>query len=110
MSTSHIDSIAANLTAAIHLAYFVFVVGGMAAIVRPSAREGRLVRNPWFRLLHVAAIYAVLVEEFTGLPCLLNVLVLLDHMREGPRGRCAAPVCCRQSGQRGRRVSNTAWR
>ena len=68
--------IAANLIALIHLAYFVFIVGGMAAIVF-GPRWGiawAWVRNPWFRMAHLLAIYVVLVEDVTGFPCPLNVL------------------------------------
>jgi hypothetical protein len=66
--------IAANLIAVAHLAYFLFIVGGMVAIVLALRRDVSWVRNPWFRILHVAAIYVVLAEEVTGLPCPLNVL------------------------------------
>lgn len=70
---SVLADIAANVIAVAHLAYFVFIVGGMVAIV--LLRRGvSWVRNPWFRVFHVAAIYVVLVEEATGLPCPLNVL------------------------------------
>ena len=63
---------AANLIAAIHIAYFLFIVGGMLAIV--SRRPPNLVRNVWFRIAHIAAIAIVLFEEATGLPCPLSVL------------------------------------
>lgn len=66
--------IAANLIAVVHIAYFLFIVGGMAAIVIGARGGVGWIRNPWFRLAHVVAIYIVLVEEATGLPCPLNVL------------------------------------
>jgi hypothetical protein len=66
--------IAANVIAVIHIAYFVFVVGGVAAIVVGSLRGVTWVRNPWFRIGHIAAIYVVLIEDVTGIPCPLNVL------------------------------------
>ena len=65
---------AANLIAVVHIAYFIFIVGGMGAIVLSLRRPIPWVRNPWFRLVHAAAIYIVLFEEITGLPCPLNVL------------------------------------
>jgi hypothetical protein len=71
---SVLADITANVIAVAHLAYFVFIVGGMVAIVLALRRDVRGVRNPWFRVFHVAAIYVVLVEEATGLPCPLNVL------------------------------------
>ena len=66
--------IAANLIAVVHLVYFVFIVGGVVAIVLGPARGVAWVRNPWFRIGHIVAIYMVLVEEVTGFPCPLNVL------------------------------------
>jgi hypothetical protein len=66
--------LAANALAVVHLAYFVFVVGGVVAIVVGSRRGVTWVRNPWFRIAHIAAIYVVLVEDVTGFPCPLNVL------------------------------------
>ena len=66
--------IAANVIAVAHLAYFGFIVGGMVAVVLAVRQDVSWVRNPWFRIAHVAAIYVVLVEEATGLPCPLNVL------------------------------------
>jgi hypothetical protein len=63
---------AANLIAVIHIAFFLFVLGGMMAILR--RQPSGLVRNIWFRVAHAAAIYIVLFEEATGLPCPLNVL------------------------------------
>jgi hypothetical protein len=67
---------AANLLAVVHIAYFLFIVGGVVAIVATAVGVSGLtwVRNPWFRIAHVGSIYIVLVEEITGWPCPLNVL------------------------------------
>ena len=67
-------NLAANLVAVVHIAYFLFIVGGMVAIVASLRRHMPWVRNPWFRIAHIAAIYIVLFEEVTGFPCPLNVL------------------------------------
>lgn len=64
----------ANLVATIHIGYFVFVLGGTIAIVAGSGNDWRWVRNRWFRLGHAAAIFVVLLEEVTGIPCALNLL------------------------------------
>jgi hypothetical protein len=65
---------AANLIAVVHIGYFVFVVGGMVAILVGSRRDIGWVHNLWFRIAHITVIYVVLVEEANGLPCPLNVL------------------------------------
>lgn len=69
-----VANLAANLVAVVHIAYFLFIVGGMVAIVGSLRRHIPWVRNPWFRIAHIAAIYIVLFEEATGFPCPLNVL------------------------------------
>ena len=67
-------NLAANLVAVVHIAYFLFIVGGMVAIVASVRRHIPWARNPWFRIAHIGAIYVVLFEEVTGFPCPLNVL------------------------------------
>lgn len=66
--------IAANAIALVHLAYVVFILGGIVAIVIGPPRGVVWVRNRWFRIGHVAAIYVVLLEDVVGFPCPLNVL------------------------------------
>ncbi len=63
----------ANLVAIVHLAYFAFVVLGFAGIVTGAFRHWKWVRNSWFRILHLLAIYIVLAEDVIGLVCPLNV-------------------------------------
>ena len=72
--TGAFANLAANLVAVVHIAYFLFIVGGMVAIVASLRRHIPWARNPWFRIAHIAAIYIVLFEELTGFPCPLNVL------------------------------------
>ena len=74
MNTSTVMNVAANVVAVLHLVFVVFIVGEMIVILTPSARETRFVRDRSLRLLHVIAIYIVLVEEATGWSCPLNVL------------------------------------
>jgi hypothetical protein len=61
----------ANLVTIVHLAYFVFVVGGFIAIV---ARRSSWVFNPWFRILHLLSVFVVLAEDLIGFNCPLNIL------------------------------------
>ena len=66
--------LAANLIALLHLAYFLFIVLGTVAIVVGPTRGWTWVRNLPFRLLHIAAVYVVLIEDTLGIPCPLNVM------------------------------------
>ena len=65
--------LAANLIAGVHIAYFLFIVAGFVVFLPGIHGRERWIRNAWFRLGHVAAIYIVLFEEVTGLPCILNL-------------------------------------
>lgn len=65
---------AANLVAVVHIGYFLFILGGLIAILVGTKKNYRWVRNPWFRITHFAAVYLVLFEEVTGLPCILNLI------------------------------------
>ena len=65
---------AANLVAVVHIGYFLFILGGLIAILVGTKKNYRWVRNPWFRITHFVAVYIVLFEEVTGLPCILNLM------------------------------------
>jgi hypothetical protein len=64
----------ANIVTVVHLAYFVFVVGGFVGIVIGARRRWRWTLNPWFRIVHLLSVFVVLAENVTGLNCPLNVL------------------------------------
>jgi len=65
----------ANFVTVVHLAYFVFVVGGFVSIIVGAARRsGGWIVNPWFRIVHLLSVWVVLVEDVIGVNCPLNVL------------------------------------
>jgi len=64
----------ANLVAALHIGYFVFVVGGFLAILASARRRSGWVFNPWFRIVHLCAVLFVLAEDVFRFPCPLNLL------------------------------------
>ncbi|HET8608426.1 MAG TPA: DUF2784 domain-containing protein [Burkholderiales bacterium] len=63
----------ADVVLAVHFLFVLFVVGGLALIWIGVALKWRWVRNPWFRLAHLAAIVFVAAETLLGLPCPLTV-------------------------------------
>ena len=69
-----IMSALANAVTIVHLAYFVFVVGGFFAIVIGAPLRWKWVSNPWFRIAHLLAVFIVLVEDVFAVNCPLNVL------------------------------------
>ena len=64
----------ANLVALVHIGYFLFIVLGTVAIIIGPRLGWMWIRNVWFRLLHLAAVYIVLIEDVFHIPCILNVL------------------------------------
>jgi hypothetical protein len=62
----------ADMIAATHIAYFVYVVGGSAVILAGFLQRWQWVRNPWFRLSHLVAVYIVVFENVFNVACPLN--------------------------------------
>ena len=65
-------SLLANLIVVIHIAYVVYVVGGLVAILIGALRGRKWILNPWFRVTHLLAILIVVVEIFLKLNCPLT--------------------------------------
>jgi hypothetical protein len=63
----------ADLIVAVHVAYVSYVVVGQLAIVVGLLRRWEWVRNPWFRLTHLAAIAIVALEAIFDIECPLTV-------------------------------------
>src|SRR5687768_1390366 len=63
----------ADLILAVHFAFVLFVVGGLALIWIGAGARWRWVRNPWFRGCHFAAICIVTAEAVLGIMCPLTV-------------------------------------
>ncbi len=64
----------ANLVAALHLAYFLFVAGGFAGVLIGAHQHWAWIYNPWFRIAHLCAVLIVPAEDMLHFPCALNVL------------------------------------
>jgi Protein of Unknown function (DUF2784) len=63
----------ADLVVALHLAYVSYVIVGQAAILLGWALKWNWIRNPWFRLSHLAAIVIVATEALLHISCPLTV-------------------------------------
>lgn len=64
--------IAADALLVAHFLIAAFVTGGLLLIWLGAALGWRWVRNPWFRLLHLAAIVVVALEALLGVVCPLT--------------------------------------
>ncbi len=63
---------AADLLLALHFSFVVFVVAGLVLILVGAARHWGWVRNPYFRLVHLAAIAVVVLQAWLGRICPLT--------------------------------------
>ena len=64
----------ADLVLLVHALFVTFVVGGLALIWIGALRDWSIVRNVYFRILHLTAILFVSAEALIGVACPLTVL------------------------------------
>jgi hypothetical protein len=64
--------LAANVILVLHFTFATFVVFGLALIWLGKALRWGWVRNPWFRIAHLAAIGIVILESWFGMICPLT--------------------------------------
>jgi hypothetical protein len=67
------QALIADLLAAIHFGWVIFIVFGLFVIILGSALRWRFIRNFWFRAIHLAMILVVVFEEIFGIPCPLTI-------------------------------------
>jgi hypothetical protein len=74
----------ANIVVVIHICYFLFVVCGIIGILAGS----NWIRNIWIRLLHIAAVWIVVLEDIFHFECPLNTVEwnLRPVVTENPSG------------------------
>ena len=66
-------SLLADGVLVLHLVLIVFVIGGLLLTIIGYCRQWCWVRNPWFRLAHLALIAIVVVQSWLGASCPLTV-------------------------------------
>ena len=64
----------ANLVLSLHVAIVAFIVVGLVLVIVGNLRAWRWVNALWFRLVHLAAIAAVVAEAWLGVVCPLTSL------------------------------------
>ncbi len=74
MDRSALLRLLADLVLVTHVAFVGFVIVGLLLIVCGGVLKWGWVRNPWFRLLHLAAIGLVVGQAWLGLICPLTTL------------------------------------
>jgi hypothetical protein len=66
-----------------HVLFVVFVVFGMALILAGGFLKWAWVRNPWFRVVHLAAIGVVVLQSWAGVICPLTTWEMALRERAG---------------------------
>lgn len=79
----------ADLVLVVHTAFIAFVVVGLVLVWVGWIREWRYVRNPWFRLAHLAAIGVVAAQALFGVICPLTIWEDQLRLLAGGEGRYA---------------------
>ena len=67
----------------LHAVFVAFVVMGLLLVLVGGWRGWHWVRNPWFRVAHLAAIGVVVVQVWLGVLCPLTVLEMALRERAG---------------------------
>ena len=75
--------LAADLILFVHVAFVVFVVVGLLVIFIGNAMRWGAVRNPWFRVAHLAAIGVVVLQAWLGRVCPLTTWEMTLRARAG---------------------------
>ena len=75
--------IAADIVLVLHALFVLFVVAGLALTLAGGLLGWRWVRDPWFRLAHLAAIGVVVVQSWLGILCPLTSLEMALRARAG---------------------------
>ena len=74
---------AADVLLFIHVLFVIFIVFGLVLILAGGALSWRWVRNPWFRLLHLAATVVVAVQSWFGVICPLTAWEMALRSKAG---------------------------
>lgn len=73
MESSTLYRLAADSVLVVHAMFVAFVVLGLTCILAGKLLSWSWVRNPWFRLAHLAAITIVVLQSWFGALCPLTL-------------------------------------
>ena len=75
--------LAADMLLFVHVAFVAFVVLGLLVIFIGNFLQWNVVRNPWFRVAHLAAIGIVVLQAWLGRICPLTTWEMALRARAG---------------------------
>lgn len=73
----------ADVVLALHFGIVAFVIGALVLIVAGNLRSWPWVNAPWFRLVHLAFIAAVVAESWFGITCPITSLEMWLRAKAG---------------------------
>lgn len=83
MASEFLYLLAADLLLFLHVSFVVFVIVGLLLILIGKVRAWSWVRNPWFRVAHLAAIGVVALQSWLGIICPLTHWEMALRARAG---------------------------
>jgi len=83
LKSGYLFVLAADALLFAHVLFVAFVVVGLVLILIGKLRAWAWVRNPWFRIAHLAAIGVVTVQSWFGVVCPLTTWEMLLRERAG---------------------------
>jgi hypothetical protein len=83
MESSVLYVLAADALLATHVLFVLFVVLGLVLVLVGKFSGWSWVRNPWFRLAHLAAIAVVVLQSWAGVVCPLTTWEMALRERAG---------------------------
>ena len=83
MDSSTLLLLAADTILILHVLFVAFVVIGLVLIFVGKARAWSWIRNPWFRLVHLAVIGVVVIQSWFGVICPLTTIEMALRSRAG---------------------------
>jgi hypothetical protein len=83
MDNSATSRVIADIVLITHVAFVAFVICGLLLILYGGFRRWAWIRNPWFRVAHLAAIGVVVAQAWLGVICPLTTLEMSLRERAG---------------------------
>ncbi|MGB5721348.1 MAG: DUF2784 domain-containing protein [Woeseiaceae bacterium] len=83
MEPGFLFALAADALLLGHVLFVSFVVVGLVLILAGKMLDWTWVRNPWFRIVHLAAIWVVVFQSWLGIICPLTTWEMALRERAG---------------------------
>lgn len=83
MESEYLALLGADALLLVHVLLVAFIVGGLASIFLGKFRRWNFIRNPLFRITHLAAIGIVVLQSWLGMICPLTTWEMSLRERAG---------------------------